>query len=81
MKTIEVGAFEAKTHLSRLLDEVEHGAVVRITRRGKVVAVLKADETVSREKGLETIQSIRSLCDDKMRLQTVLAFRDEGRER
>ena len=29
MKTINVGAFEAKTHLSRLLDEVEKGAVVK----------------------------------------------------
>lgn len=36
----EVGAFEAKTHLSRLLDEVEQGASVMITRHGKRVAEL-----------------------------------------
>lgn len=36
----EVGAFEAKTHLSRLLDEVEQGASVTITRHGKRIAEL-----------------------------------------
>jgi prevent-host-death family protein len=36
----EVGAFEAKTHLSQLLDAVEEGATVYITRHGKRVAEL-----------------------------------------
>lgn len=36
----EVGAFEAKTHLSRLLDEVEQGSHIVITRHGKAVAEL-----------------------------------------
>ncbi len=35
-----VGAFEAKTHLSGLLDEVEQGRSITITRRGKPVARL-----------------------------------------
>jgi prevent-host-death family protein len=35
-----VGAFEAKTHLSRLLDAVECGERVVITRHGKPVAEL-----------------------------------------
>ncbi len=38
MKT--VSTFEAKTHLSALLDEVEHGAEVMITRRGTAIARL-----------------------------------------
>lgn len=38
MKT--VGAFEAKTHLSQLLDEVEQGETITITRRGVPVARL-----------------------------------------
>lgn len=37
----EVGAFEAKTHLSRLLDEVEKGMHIVITRHGKPVAELR----------------------------------------
>ena len=36
----EVGAFEAKTHLSRLLDEVEAGETIMITRHGKRIAEL-----------------------------------------
>lgn len=35
-----VGAFEAKTHLSRLLDKVEAGEEVTITRHGEPVAKL-----------------------------------------
>jgi prevent-host-death family protein len=35
-----VGIFEAKTHLSALLDEVEKGGEVTITRHGKPVARL-----------------------------------------
>jgi antitoxin (DNA-binding transcriptional repressor) of toxin-antitoxin stability system len=37
---IEVGAFEAKNKLSKLLAEVERGQRVYITRRGKRVAML-----------------------------------------
>ena len=35
-----VAAFEAKTHLSALLDLVERGESVLITRRGKAIAEL-----------------------------------------
>ena len=37
---ITVGSFEAKTKLAELLDRVEGGEVVTITRRGKAVARL-----------------------------------------
>jgi len=35
-----VNAFDAKTHLSRLLNEAEQGRSITITRRGKPVARL-----------------------------------------
>ena len=35
-----VGAYEAKTHLPRLLEEVEGGGTVTITRHGRPVARL-----------------------------------------
>lgn len=41
---LEVGAFEAKTHLSKLLDRVEEGQAIYITRRGKRVARLVPPE-------------------------------------
>ncbi len=81
MKVIDVGAFEAKTHLSRLLDEVEAGALVRISRRGRFVAVLKADERVARQNALDALTSLQSLSTTKVPVDTVLGLRDEGRER
>jgi len=39
---ITVGSFEAKTKLAELLDKVEAGESVTITRRGKAVAQLVA---------------------------------------
>lgn len=39
---LTVGAFEAKTKLAELLDKVEAGESVTITRRGKAVAQLVA---------------------------------------
>ena len=35
-----LGAYEAKTHLSRLLDEVEGGESFAITKHGRPVALL-----------------------------------------
>jgi prevent-host-death family protein len=37
-----VGAYEAKTHLARLLDEVAAGETITITKHGVAVAVLTA---------------------------------------
>ena len=36
----QVGVYDAKTHLTKLLDEVEHGETITITRHGKPVAKL-----------------------------------------
>jgi prevent-host-death family protein len=36
----EVGSFEAKTHLSHLLGQVQRGETITITRHGKPVARL-----------------------------------------
>ncbi|HWG47006.1 MAG TPA: type II toxin-antitoxin system Phd/YefM family antitoxin [Gemmataceae bacterium] len=35
-----IGFYEARTHLSQLLDQVARGAKILITRRGKPVAML-----------------------------------------
>lgn len=40
MKVTTIGAFDAKTHLSQLLDRVERGEEIEITRRGQPVARL-----------------------------------------
>jgi len=38
-----IGAFQAKTHLSELLDRVEKGETIQILRHGKAVAKLVPD--------------------------------------
>ena len=40
IKVKSIGSFEAKTHLSRLIDEVQKGEEYVITKRGKPVAKL-----------------------------------------
>jgi len=44
----EIGAFEAKTRLSELLDRVQRGHVYRITKRGRPVAELRPVEQGAR---------------------------------
>jgi len=60
---ITVGAFEAKTKLAELLDKVEAGESVTITRRGKAVAQMVAvksdDEAVRMRALVEEIKRTR----------------------
>jgi prevent-host-death family protein len=58
---IEVGAFEAKTHLSRLLEKVRRGERVTITRRGVPVAVLVPPEEVRRDRTGRAMDELASL--------------------
>ena len=41
MKPKRIGAFQAKTHLSALLERVDRGQVFVITKRGRAVAELR----------------------------------------
>ncbi len=77
----EVGAFEAKNKLAALLDEVEQGGEVVITRRGKPVARLVSPASVvDRSEALRAVEGIiadrkgRSLGGSKIR-----DLIDEGR--
>lgn len=57
MKT--VGAFEAKTHLAQLLDEVGKGERITITRHGKAVALLVPPGEAHRPDASEAISKWR----------------------
>jgi prevent-host-death family protein len=52
---ITVGAFEAKTKLAELLDKVEAGESVTITRRGKAVAKLVAVKSEDEQERLRAL--------------------------
>ena len=58
----EIGAFEAKNRLGQLLDLVEQGEEVVITRHGKAVARLVPPKTgFSRAEASEAAQRIREM--------------------
>ena len=55
----EVGAFEAKNKLAALLDEVERGGEVVITRRGKAVArLVSPGDAFDRQGALRAVERI-----------------------
>jgi len=58
---MEVGAYEAKTKFSELLDKVEAGEQVVITRNGKPVARLVPAEKKRRMTPAEAVEEIRRL--------------------
>ncbi len=57
---ITVGAFEAKTHLSTLLERVSRGEEVLITRHGKAVARLVPAQEADRAHRDETIARLKA---------------------
>jgi prevent-host-death family protein len=76
-----IGAFEAKTHLSRLLERVQKGNEVIITKRGKPIARLipfKEDRArVSKDIILDEFARIRQNVKGKVDIKTYIA---EGRK-
>jgi prevent-host-death family protein len=58
---ITVGAFEAKTHLSTLLDRVAAGEEVVITKHGKPVARLVGARHADRARVNEALEKLKTL--------------------
>jgi prevent-host-death family protein len=56
-----IGAYEAKTHLPRLLDEVEKGERITITKHGRPVAVLVPASAAGRLDADVALARIREL--------------------
>jgi prevent-host-death family protein len=54
-----VGAYQAKTHLSGLLDEVSRGARISITRKGVPVAMMVPPSFRRKEDVAETIRKLK----------------------
>ena len=80
-----VGIYEAKTRFSALIELVEAGEEVRITRHGKeVVRMLPVrrrpvitDEQIARE--LEQIQALQQTVKAPVATKSIVALRQEGR--
>jgi len=80
-----VGAFDAKTRFGDLLDRVEKGEVIVITRHGHPVArLVPFEESVDRERARAAVERLLAFGEDEgLRLPKGVSIRDlvnEGRE-
>ena len=75
-----VSAYEAKTHLSRLLRAAERGETVIITRHGKPVAQLGPVGDQRRENVAEVMKRMEALRRrlPEVSIDEILAWRHEG---
>jgi prevent-host-death family protein len=78
----EIQASEAKTHLPRLLDDVERGETLIITRHGRAIARIIPEVDRRREVIREAIADIKAMRKRtaRFKLSELLAARDEGRK-
>lgn len=77
-----VGAFEAKTHLSSLLEAAERGERITITKRGRPVAMLVPADSADRQPRAAAARRIRALRKQirwRGTVEEILSLRDEGR--
>jgi prevent-host-death family protein len=78
-----VGTYEAKTHLPRLLSQVEKGETITITRRGKPIAVLAPAQPSAKRDLTAVIEEMLAYRDGQGPVLgndlTVKAMIEEGR--
>ena len=84
--TKHVGMFEAKTNLSALVEEVEKGGNVVITRRGKPVAKLvratpelTEDEIARRREAIQGLRKLSRELNIKATHEEIKSWINEGR--
>jgi prevent-host-death family protein len=76
-----IGIYDAKIQLSRLIQEVEAGREVVITRRGKPVARLVPPAASRKHAPARAARRIRALCERlDIRGVTVRELIEEGRD-
>lgn len=78
----EIQASEAKAHLPQLLDDVERGETLIITRHGRAIARIVPEADRRREEIDKAIGSIRELRTRTGRVTAdeLLSAREEGRK-
>ena len=77
----EVPASEAQTHLEQLLDEVERGETIVITRNGRPIARLVPEAERRQAEIKAAIDEIRAAGKNaqSITVEEILSARDEGR--
>lgn len=77
----EIQASDAKTHLPRLLDAVEGGETIVITRHGRRIARIVPEHSLRQGEIEQAMANIRALRRRTGRISAaeILSARDEGR--
>ena len=78
----QIGAFEAKTHFSQIIEKVENGADFVITRRGKPVAKIipfKQEPEITRQDAFSQLMEMRKLYRGKPGSFNIREAIEEGR--
>jgi prevent-host-death family protein len=78
----QIQASTAKAQLAELLDDVERGETIVITRHGKPIADLKPHAASRREDALRAMKEIEEMrkTAPRVTVEEILAWRDEGRK-
>ncbi len=76
----KIGAYEAKTHLSNLLEKVEQGQSFTITKRGQPVAKLTPVDVRPGRSVQTTIQRLKQFGkESRLGQMSLQELKDEGR--
>jgi prevent-host-death family protein len=77
----QVQASEAKAKFSELLDAVENGETIEITRHGKSIARLVPEQDARQQESRRAVAEIKKLREKgpHATIKEILAWRDEGR--
>ena len=78
----QIQASEAKSRFLQLLDEVEQGDTIVITRHGKPVARLTPESERRQAEVAQAIEDIRAggRSNGRITIEEILSARDEGRK-
>ena len=76
----EIQASEEKIHLPQLLDDIERGETIVITRHGRAIARLVPEDAMRRQGRGEAVERLKALraTMPHVRLEELLAMRHEG---
>jgi prevent-host-death family protein len=83
MLTQQIGAFEAKTHFSQIIEKVENGADFIVTKRGKPVAkIIPFDDKpeMTFKEAVEAMKEMRKLYRGEPGSDNIKDLINEGRK-
>jgi len=79
----QIGAFEAKTHFSKILDKAEQGEDFIVTKRGKPVAKIipfRQEPELTRKEAMDQLAQMRKLYRGKPGSFNVREAIEDGRK-